>query len=418
MLLWLACAQSPTYYADVKPILDARCARCHADGGIAPFALDDAASAATNAPLLPGTVSSRRMPPWPAANGENAVPFAHDPTLTDEQIATLVAWAEAGAPEGDPADEGEPLPDVGATLSRVDVSLEMPEAYTPTKEPDDYRCFILDWPGTDATWVTGFRVLPGNATVVHHVAAFLIPPDTLMGEDVFTTLQGWDDAEAGPGYTCFGGPSGPEDLQIPVSQLAQWVPGGEGNDFAEGTGILVKPGSKVVLQVHYHTVPGESDQTAFEVRTDPSVAHPAAFGPWLDARWPMGSMTIPAGQETLITADGDPRGLYGLILGDDSPDFDDGFFIHSVLLHEHLTGESARLTLKKASGEQIVLLDIPDYDFNWQITYELAEPARFEDGDALLLECLFDNTAGTTDLNWGEGTGDEMCVANLYVSEP
>jgi hypothetical protein len=417
-LLAFACTSTPTYYTDVKPILDGRCARCHTDGSIAPFALDSYASAAANAPLLPGDVTTRKMPPWPAGLGEGALPFAHDPSLTDEQIATLVDWVDAGSPEGDSAAEGEPLPAVEAALSRIDVGLEMPEPYTPTKSPDDYRCFILDWPGDDPTWVTGFRVLPGNHQIVHHVAAFLIPPDTLMGEGVFDTLKAWDDAEPGPGYTCFGGPSGPEDLQIPVSQLAQWVPGGEGTDFAAGTGILVKPHSKIVLQVHYHTIVGESDQTSFEVRTDPTVDHPAAFGPWLDARWPMGNMTIPAGQRTTITAEGDPRALYKLILGDDRPDFDDGFLIHSALLHEHLTGESARLTLEKANGDDIVLLDIPKYDFNWQITYQFQEPARFENGDQLLLECVFDNTAGTTDLNWGESTSDEMCVGNLYVSQP
>jgi hypothetical protein len=417
-LLLLACQSAPTYYADVKPILDGRCVSCHVDGGIAPFALDRYDAAAASAPLLPGSVSTRKMPPFPAGRGEGEVPFAHDPSLTDDQIAAIVDWAEAGAPEGDPEREGDPIPKVGGTLSRSDVTLSMPEPYEPTTAPDDYRCFILDWDGTDPTWVTGFRVTPGNTRIVHHVAAYLIPPDTLMGEDVFTTLQSWDDAEPGPGYTCFGGPSGPEDLQIPVSQLAQWVPGSQGTDFPADTGILVKPGSKVVLQVHYHTLPGETDQTTFEVRTDPTVAHPAAFGPWLDALWPLGNMNIPAGERVTLTAEGDPRGLYKLVLGDDGPDLTNGFLIHSALLHQHTTGESARVTLLKASGDEIVLVDVPEYDFNWQLTYAFEAPVRFENGDALKLDCTYDNTAGATDLNWGEGTGDEMCVANLYVSQP
>lgn len=426
ILAWLACTggdNTPTWTADVSPIVVGRCANCHAEGGVAPFALATYADAAPRAAAIAAAATAGTMPPWPA--GAGSVALHHDPTLTAAQIDTLVAWAEGGAPEGDPADQVAPLPAVGSSLSRVDRTLVMPEPYAPVGDPDDYRCFILPWDGTEEEFVTGFNAVPGDPTVVHHVAAFLFPPDTLLGEGVFDTLAGWDAADPGPGYGCFGGPSRTgESLEVPITQLAQWVPGNQGSDFPEGTGIRVKPGSQIVLQLHYNVqTPGAVDQTALDLKIDPTVARAAAFAPWLDALWPLGNLLIPAGNPSVTySAKGDPAGLWSFLLGDE-PDLSAGFDIHSALLHQHVFGRSSRISVRRASGEEVVLVDIPDYDFNWQITYSF-DPVAFAPGDTLELTCTYDNSAAhqpddrtPADVNWGEGTSDEMCVANLYVSE-
>src|SRR5439155_15290894 len=129
-------------------------------------------------------------------------------------------------------------------LTRVDLHLEMPVEYTQAQNPDEYRCFLIDWPSTTNQYVTGFRANPGNSSVVHHAIAFLIQP-----EDV-ATYQQLDAADLAPGYTCFGGPGGPvED----ASWVGAWAPGTPGTMYPADTGLLVRPGSKIALQVHYNS---------------------------------------------------------------------------------------------------------------------------------------------------------------------
>lgn len=418
----LACAEDPaddavpTWHQDVEPIVTARCAQCHTDGGIGPFELGSYADAAALAPSIAASVAARTMPPWGAVSGHQD--YLADPSLSDEQIDTVLRWADGGAPEGDPGSPGEPLaPLVGPSL-RADITLQMAEPYTPNADvADDYRCFVLDWQEDDEVFVTGFDVLPGNNRVVHHVAAFLIGPDTIMGDAVFEMLAEWDAAEDGPGYTCYGGPSGKNASQLPIAQIAQWVPGMDGLQFPEGTGLSVLPGSKIVLQMHYNNPPeGPSpDQTTVELQVEPSVEKKALFAPFLDVSWPLGGMELPPGQTTTHEAEGDPRSLLA-ILGDGGLDLSGGFNIHSVLMHMHVLGQHGIVEVEHADGSEDTVVEVDPYDFNWQLIYQLSQPVRFEHGDTMSLRCTFENDTDAA-VFWGEGTEEEMCVGNLYISE-
>lgn len=417
-------AEVPTYYADIKPILDGRCISCHSEGNIGPFTLDTYDAALTARESILTQVSTGQMPPWDADPGHTE--YRYDPSLSDEQIDLIERWALGGAPEGDPGAEGAPLPSIVASLSRVDLTIRMPEAYTPVKSPDEYRCFIIDWPQTDTVFVTGFDAKPGNPQIDHHVAAFLITPDNPLGEMAFDSLADLDAADDAPGYECFGGPAGESGLQIPAQQIGQWVPGQGGGDFPAGTGIEVPPGSKVVLQMHYNGTQG-SDLTEVDLKLDSSVELSAAFAPWLNIKWVFGDMEIPAFEKEVvheITAD--PRDFFDSFVG--GVPLDDGFTIHAVMMHMHKLGVHGFVALERASGEQEVLLEISDYDFHWQRLYQLATPVDFRPGDKLTVRCEWDNSAANQDatggemsapldVNWGEGSGDEMCVANMYITE-
>ncbi len=410
-------ASDPSYHQDIKPIIEARCITCHTEGDIGGFALDNIDTVQQLAPLIASEVSTRSMPPWPAGDGPT---YINDWSLTEEQIQLFVEWADAGAPEG-PEQDGDAVEEIGTSLSRVDLELQMPQIYSPPAEQgDDYRCFVLDWPETETTFITGFHALPDNKSIVHHIAAYLIRPDGLLGESIFQTFAAWDEAEEGPGYGCFGGPSGQGGSnQVPIEQLAQWVPGNQGWDFPQGTGIQVDPGSKVVLQIHYYAGPGiedTSDQTSMLFRLDDSVAHTAAYAPWLNGSWPLGNMEIPAGNDhVVIETQGDPRGFFSLL--NPNLDLGTGFRIYGMMLHMHVLGKSGQLVLVKSDGTEITLLDIPKWDFDWQFTYILEEPIDFVDGDELKVQCVFDNSGeDAIDVTWGEGTEDEMCVGNLFIT--
>ena len=196
LIVLSACGPQPTYHQDIAPILQGRCVSCHQEGGIGPFALDNYASAKSLAPIIAESVSSRRMPPWGAATGHRE--YLDDPSLSDAQIDAVRVWAESGAPEGDPASPAPALSKVGGGLSRTDLTLSMAESYVPQLFPDDYRCFVIDWPEQALTHVTGFAAEPGNRQIVHHIAVFLVGPDTPLGEGAFDKLADFDAHDDGP----------------------------------------------------------------------------------------------------------------------------------------------------------------------------------------------------------------------------
>jgi copper type II ascorbate-dependent monooxygenase-like protein len=405
-------ARVPTWHRDVQPIVARSCTGCHAAGGIAPFALTSYGDAFARRELVRVQVASRLMPPWPP--GPGCAEYAGDRSLPENERATLLAWLDNGAAQGDPADARptSPLPPGG--LSRVDRELQLAAAYAPTEGPDEYRCFVLGWPEPERRYVTGFAARPGNAAIVHHVLAFLATPDR-VGE-----FQALDDADAAPGYKCFGGPGG-------IAQgFGGWVPGSHGGDFPTGTGLPVDPGSKIILQIHYNVRagPGPSDRTAIQLKLDATIDREAFFLPWADPAWVNArTMRIAAGEADVRHAFAFAPGAFlGLITGNRIPA--GRFTIHSAGLHQHLRGTRSRLEIQRAGGARECILDIPRWDFHWQGTYMLQNAKIVQTGDSLSIECHWDNSATNQpdglpprDLNWGERTDDEMCLGFLYITQ-
>ncbi len=411
-LLVAACSDPPpeagpttaTYYQDVKPILDAKCVACHTDGGIAPFSLTDYASAAEHAASSAAAVGQKIMPPWPA--DADCRDYDGDRSLDEAQIAAIQRWVELGAPEGDPSAPGAPLAVSIPTLSRVDLRIDLPEAYAPSPPAgahDDYRCFVIPWPAayTERTYVTGFRAVPDNDALVHHVIAFLAGPSQVA------QLQSLDAADAGPGYACFGGAGAP--IQ---GMLGGWAPGSLGSDLPPGVGLPVEAGSAIVLQVHYHGHAGAgTDRSAIELKLDAAVDRPGRVIPFANPQWLQGKMPIPANE---------PDAVHAFAL--DPTPFTGELELFSAALHMHTLGTSGTLSLQRADGTKRCLLQIDDWDFHWQGSYGFSRPDLLRRGDRLSIECHWDNSTanqpGTPiDVNWGEGTADEMCLG-FFLTAP
>ena len=203
--------------------------------------------------------ADRSMPPWLPAGCCNT--FKDDISLTDAQIALIDAWVEQGAPEGDPDTPGASLAPVGG-LSRVDLTLQMPEPYLPEPRAgrvDDFRCFIVDWPLDEPTFVTGINPRPDARPVVHHLVIGAISPE-LAAE--YEALSGQDGK---PGFPCEGGLG---ELGFDVVLGGSLV----GADFPEGMGSRVEPGSKILFNMHYSLAEAdpEPDQTSVEFKLDDS----------------------------------------------------------------------------------------------------------------------------------------------------
>lgn len=417
VVLASACAEGPPTYADdVKPILDARCTACHQEGGAGPMPLVTYDDAQFWAAAIAYATEHRIMPPWRA--GDGCAEYADDRALSDDEIATIGAWAEAGAPSGDLAKvsvDVAPKPE----LPRVDLALDLQGPYTPSLR-DEYRCFVVELPVDAPTYVTGYDVVPGVPTMVHHVNVFLTAPDKTAS---FVAKQ---DADAAPGYDCARG-----RMDTGSGLLGAWAPGAAAVVYPDDSGILIEPGASLVLEVHYHLHDGEEpppDQSAILLQTSTTVSRRGVGGAIYDfLGWPAeGGMMIEAG-------DASSTHEYSL---DVAPFVEqvapwltsNRVRFHVVGMHMHYLGRSGSLWIQRPD-ENVCLLDIPDWDFDWQLAYTLKEPVEMVIGrDTIYVECTFDNSdenqpvvdgvkQKTETRYWGEKTTDEMCMGLFYVTE-
>ena len=255
----------PRFYEDVAPIVIEQCATCHRDGGAGPFPLVTFEDAIAVADLIPSMVANRQMPPFNADNSGDCNTYTDARWLSDDQIATIVEWADGDRLEGDPA-AAPALPALPPGLSRVDATAAMTESYSPAfARPDDYRCFIVDPAIAADTFLTGFEVRPGSPQIVHHILLF-----QLSDANAETQVANLDAQSAGAGYECFGG------VWAGANLLAVWAPGVRASTYPATTGLAVQGGRKMVLQIHYHehqTV--VADQTAIDLMLESSVPEPS-----------------------------------------------------------------------------------------------------------------------------------------------
>lgn len=215
----------PTYYAHIEPILQANCLSCHREGefGHDSFEMNTTEEIIQGADDIALVVSTGYMPPWPP--GDLSPRFLYDRSLTDEQIAQIVAWAEAGAPLGEPAPTLIPEPEHAEPDVQADLVLTMPEPYFPNQNrSDDYRCFLLDPGFTEDTFIVGYDIVPQNTGIVHHTVLF---PGSAGQRAEADRLNG---ADGQPGWECFGGTalsSGGPDMTMmrPLFPLIRQVGG-------------------------------------------------------------------------------------------------------------------------------------------------------------------------------------------------
>ncbi|HSI98235.1 MAG TPA: hypothetical protein VK926_07720, partial [Gaiellaceae bacterium] len=264
-------ARTPSFTREVAPILAEKCAGCHQTGGIAPFSLQTASQAASKAQLIAAAVQARRMPPWPPGQASPSYVGQRERTLSARQRETILAWARAGGRVDGPARKAS-LPKTAPVRAGESVlDLRMPAAYrpgAPKGATDDYRCFLLDPKLAADASVTAARIVPGRPRVVHHVILFRVSPDQVAD------ARRLDAADAGPGWTCFGGTGlslgDTASLQSSLndaSWVAAWAPGWGGERLPNGTGVPLPAGSRIVMQVHYNLLNGRAPDRSRAVLT-------------------------------------------------------------------------------------------------------------------------------------------------------
>jgi len=389
-------APSVTYSRDIAPLLQARCVECHREGTGAPFVLTDYDSAKRRARTIVRVLETGFMPPWHAVGGD--VPLVGDRRLDSEEIALFRDWLSAGVPEGDPSDLPPPrhFPD-GWRLGEPDLVVSMDEAYpVPAEGPDIYRHFVIPTGLEKEVYVKAVEFRPSSPSAVHH---------SLIYYDSEGRARTADAEDPEPGFT-----------EMPLGegtgrQIGGWVPGSMPHALPEGLAHRLAPGGDIVLQTHFHP----SGREELERST---VALYFSDEP---PQRPFTSLQIPP--------------LFGAFAGIDLPpgaehaEIRDSFFLpvpvraFGAHAHAHYRGKSLRMEAILPDGSELVLLNIPEWDMNWQEEYRFAEEVPLPAGTRIDVEVAWDNSAlhhanpvvPPVRVRWGLESLDEMGSIDLFV---
>ncbi|QGQ21302.1 redoxin domain-containing protein [Gimesia benthica] len=368
-----------TFCKEVAGVLHRHCVECHRTGEIAPFSLTDYDEVRGWADTMLETIEDGRMPPWHASPKYGHYANARFMPEKDKEI--LREWVAGGMPYGDIKDLPE-LPKFreGWHLPRVpDVVYEMRKRpfVVPKEGVVEYQYFVVDPGFKEDKWITGAQVLPGNRSVVHHAIVFIRPPD---GAD-FRGI-GW---------------------------LTAYVPGQRINMLPPGRARKVPAGSKLVFQMHYTptgSVAEDISKIGLIFGKDEEITHEVFTLIGIDQEFEI----PPHASDFPVSAKVRRIPPHAELL--------------AIAPHMHLRGKSFRLFTKQDKKKEI-LLDVPNYDFNWQHIYELSKPMSLDKVDGLEFTVKFDNSKDNPfnpDPNeyvtWGDQTWEEMAIAFFEVAEP
>ena len=395
----VAAAVPLTFVRDIAPIVFAQCAPCHHPGGSGPFSLLSYDEVARRARQVTEVTESRFMPPWLPEPGFGE--FIGERRLTETQIATIAAWAEAGAPEGNPDD----LPPTatlteGWALGEPDLVVRLPRPYTlPAEGVDVFRNLVMpiDVPGT--RYVQAVELRPGNPQIVHH--GIMAVDDTTASRRLETV----ETEQAGqPGF------SGMEMGQafMPDGHLMGWTPAMAPSRGTDGLAWRLDPGTDFVLQLHM--VPSGRPEIL-----EPIVGFHFADEP-------------PSGPPLyLIRLDADH--LLDITPGDgnfvvtDTIELPIDVEVHAVYPHAHYLASTMEGKATLPDGTERWLLRIDQWDFNWQDVYRVAEPYLLPRGTTLSMRFVYDNSAENprnpsnppVHVRAGNRSSDEMAHLQLQV---
>lgn len=372
------------YHRDISRIMQRNCVHCHNDKGIAPFSLEYYDEVSDRARVIKRVISEGTMPPWFAGEsvgGHGGTPWANDTSLSERDKADLLAWLNSDQAEGDPNDAPKPLsfPDEWTT-GTPDLVIPISKAYKIKATGFmPYQRDVVTTTLTEDKWVTGYEILPSARDVVHHVIV-----------QVFEKGKKVRDISEAQGF------------------WAAYVPGNGAVNYPEGFARKLPAGARVHFQIHY-TPSGEEkmerlkmglhfadEPPKYEVRTLAIADRSLRIPPGASAHKEGSSRSVPYDLPAL-----------------------------SFMAHMHVRGSAFSYELVHKDGSKEMLLDIPRYDFNWQLRYELKKPKLLPMGSTVKVTGVFDNSTNNKanpdpkqTVRWGDQTVDEMLIGYIEYFQP
>ena len=403
-----------TYYKDVLPILQDNCQGCHRPSGqnltglIAPMSFMDYEETRPWARAIARQVEARAMPPWFASAPQGV--FSNERGLTAAEIDTLVRWVEAGAPAGDPA-AAPPPPrwtgeaNDGWTHGTPDFIVKMPRPYRVEDDVYDLnvsfytKLTVADVP--EDVWVRGTELRVGDNSVTHHMCVWVYPPD----EQVRADGSRVEDGSAVEGEGATAGVAGSVRLNC-ASQ------GSESGLLPDGYGVLIERGALIGFHMHYYKETGPGTAVTSQAEIGFFVARePVQYAVRTEEIFNRGFQIPP----------NHPRYRVG-----SSRVLEHETHVLTLWPHSHKRGTAARYTAIYPDGAEELLLDVPNYDQGWQVTYKYKEPKVFPKGTRIDFDFWYDNSPeravrrdfdSNRFVGHGPRTNDEMALGFFSFAE-
>lgn len=368
LLTWVdAWCQVPTWSEDIAPLIYNNCSHCHHPGQVAPFSLLSYADATENALSIYTAMYTGHMPPWPADPDYRS--FVGETVVTDEEVAQVLGWLEAGMPYGDPALEPEApqFEPTGTLLENVDFIAAI-EPYTLQTDAEEYRWFVVPTDFAETKYIQAIEVVAGLPEAVHHADIHIDTSGISAAHDAADPLPG------------FNGETG---MLNSTQYINAWQPGAGPARFPDDWGIALPPGADLVIEIHYGPGYAESIDETFmrlEFVDDIAAVRPVRVG-WLMSSGHMtnGPLVIPPNEVSTFYQEA-------------TPFWSDKSLI-AICPHMHLLGKSYKVWMETLEGESIPLIDIPEWNFHWQFYYTFEHVQPMPSGAALKSVVEYDNTA-------------------------
>ncbi len=460
-----AAAESPTYNQDVGAILLENCASCHRPNQVAPMPLLSYRDVRPWARAIKSKVASREMPPWFADPRFGT--FSNDASLDANEIATIVAWVDAGAPEGaGPAPDVPQFSEAGWSHPsglEPDYVIEFPIAWdVPAEGETPNFNLYTPLPFDDVLRVSATQVRPGNYAATHHITTGLVNLPTGM---VLGAGPAWPggptvdyvpvrDPEADPdaaaerasapreSRTRGSRTPDPEALAEAAAQRAgfgPYIPGVGADVTGEGQMREIRGDlfDYIIWNLHYQATgkpetarPSvgawlSAEQSTQRVRSlglrettseGRQLVAPPPLTP-AERRAAAGGRQVGQGLNPLLAAI-PPNEANWTVTGIGA--FQNDAVIQSLFVHAHVRGNDFTWLLTYPDGREEVLLRVPNYDFDWQFEYELAEPIRVPAGSTVKSIARYDNSrnnrrnpAPHKEVYWSEQSWDDMYLTNV-----
>ena len=408
----ISATSAVTFNKDVLPILQANCQSCHRPGQIAPMSFLTYESTRPWAKAMKAAAATRKMPPWFADPQYGH--FANARTLKQSDIDTIAKWADTGAVQGYPKDAPPPVqwPPDGWQI-KPDIVVNVPEFKVPAKGIVEWTDITIPGPFTKDTWVTSVEVRPDHASVTHHIGV-LFRPHTA---DVVYNVPEWIDKKRDETGSELPRPKGQRQPQLSqglgtTGIEASYVPGMSFPDYRSyRAGKLVKAGTDLVVQVHY--TPNGSEivdhpQIGFTVAKEEPERHYISYA--ISSPNDADTFAIPPNQ-----------GNWESPIAEATFQEDAEFIWLSP--HMHVRGKDMTYRLEYPDGRKEIILNVPRYDFNWQLGYDLAQPIKAPKGTRLVVTAHFDNSVNnkfnpdpSRTVYYGNQTWEEMMMPFFAVT--
>jgi thiol-disulfide isomerase/thioredoxin len=369
-----------TYSNQVARILNKRCVACHRQGEIAPFAMTSYAEVSGWADMIAEVVGNRRMPPWFADPKYGH--FTNDRSVPDDEKEILYQWAAAGAPEGNPKELPEPPKFVDGWQLPKDPDQVFYMAAKPYRVPAEatvpYQYFAVDPGFKENKWIKAIEARPGNRAIVHHIIVFAQPKGNR------------DDRHR--------------------QFLIGYAPGAAPGVLPAGMAKFVPAGYELLFQMHYTTngAPGDDCSKVGLVFADPREVTKLV-------------RTTQSINQTFAI----PPGADDYVVESDSFAWNFDMDLVELFPHMHLRGKAFRYEIRYPDGKTEMLLDIPHYDFGWQLTYQMQTPKHIPKGAVIHCTAHYDNSENNLSnpdpkatVRWGDQTWDEMMIGFYDVAVP